>query len=465
MVAIDVVISNEHIGREVPSEHAVVEDDDVTMVDAYKSEAPAASSNNESAFSLSAMEWKERGNTLFQLKKLSESLEAYDHALKVLEQEESSSSQSTSALSISLFSNRALVLYKMRQFRLAEQESSKVLEMDPENVKGALVEERILRCKTTEANWPYSFYFSSKILFRPALLRRACSREGQHLDNKENKINSKTSIQDFLIPAIDDLKKALGVLDKDRLDQDETTPENAKTDNRKLTQECRKTLDRLEKEYRRMSRKEDRQQQQRHRNVFFNEEGNKHNENNPSKQQSKPTPENALGNIANGVYQSSTTHEKPRLLPGTVTTSAAQQKKDVMRLLLARQTMLKSLPSNGNSASSSPEGEAFFFLEWNWWVQWCLYVDFFYLQMIQQGESNKDNNNNKTRYNDNDMPDRVRRVLGLFPPGAVLADQPRVFSSQKKPMRCPTTMMTTMMMMIRRRTSFLILLGLSTIIP
>jgi ubiquitin C-terminal hydrolase len=240
-----------------------------------------------------------------------------------------------------------------------------------------------------------------------------------------------------LIPAIEDLQKALGVLDKERLNQDEMTSGKAKMDNRKLTQECRKTLDRLEKEYRRMSRMEDRQQQQQQcRPSLSNEqeqqlEGDQHSDINPQNQPPKMTSEVVLGSIANGFHHSSTAQQQPRTLPGTVVASAAQQKKDVMRLLLARKNMLKSLPSNGKGTSSSPEGEAFFLLDWNWWVQWCRYVDFFYLQMIQQGKSNR-NATSSSKHIDNSRLDRVRRVLELFPPGAFLADKSRVFSSQKK---------------------------------
>jgi tetratricopeptide (TPR) repeat protein len=137
MVAMDVLVGNEHVRRE--EQPSIVEDEDVTMDDAYKSNSTASINTNIASSSLSATEWKEQGNILFQQKKLSESLEAYGHALKALEQEESSSSSistSTSTLYISLFSNRALVLYKMRQFQLAEQESSKALMIDPDNVKG-----------------------------------------------------------------------------------------------------------------------------------------------------------------------------------------------------------------------------------------------------------------------------------------------------------------------------------------
>jgi hypothetical protein len=119
-------------------------------------------------------------------------------------------------------------------------------------------------------------------------------------------------------------------LDKERLNQDEMTSGKAKMDNRKLTQERRKTLDRLDKEYRRMSRMEDRQQQrQQCRPSLSNEqeqqlEGDQHSDNNPQNQPPKMTSEVVLDNIANGFHHSLTTQQQPRTLPGTVVASAAQ---------------------------------------------------------------------------------------------------------------------------------------------
>jgi tetratricopeptide (TPR) repeat protein len=176
MVAMDLVPINEPIQHEMPPEYAVVEDEDVAMDEDIRSEATTTYSNKQTESSLSATEWKEQGNTLFQQNKFAESLEAYTHALKSLEQGEPSTTPRTNevALVVSLFSNRALVLFKMRQFQLAEQECSKALEMDPDKVK--------------------------------VLFRRTCSREGQHFDNKENKNNRKKMTKDILIPAIDDLR-------------------------------------------------------------------------------------------------------------------------------------------------------------------------------------------------------------------------------------------------------------------
>lgn len=88
---------------------------------------------------LSALEWKERGNKLYSLGKLDEALEAYDCSIQGLE-EESISSSTSSSLAVLVWSNRALVLIKMRKFHQAEQASSKVLAMDPDNVKGMQAE-------------------------------------------------------------------------------------------------------------------------------------------------------------------------------------------------------------------------------------------------------------------------------------------------------------------------------------
>jgi tetratricopeptide (TPR) repeat protein len=81
---------------------------------------------------LTALEWKELGNKLTALKKFPQALKAYDCALQTLEKEEPNSP----LLTVPIWSNRALVLIKMRQFQAAEEASSKALEIDPTNVKG-----------------------------------------------------------------------------------------------------------------------------------------------------------------------------------------------------------------------------------------------------------------------------------------------------------------------------------------
>ncbi|KAG7366574.1 ubiquitin carboxyl-terminal hydrolase [Nitzschia inconspicua] len=339
---------------------------------------------------LSALEWKERGNKLIALKRFPEALDAYDCAIKALEQE--SISTDSSSLNIQVWSNRALVLLKLREFQQAEQAASKVLEMDPGNVK--------------------------------ALMRRASSREGQHFGidhNTSTNNRDKSFSEKILVPAIDDLQKALALLDKERVDQDESTPEHAKSSNKSLTAECRRILDRLEKEYRRLSRKEERQR--RLKNALSNdqlpeeEEVSQMDTARPTKKhREKPKPENM--NRING-FQLTTSAVPP----------PAQQKNDVVRLLLARQKMLRSIPKNGNTCSS-PEGEAFFLLDWNWWVQWCRYVDFFYLKMMKGGVSN--DKGATARYSSSNTPERVRCVLEFFPPGAVVADKPRYFSKNGK---------------------------------
>jgi tetratricopeptide (TPR) repeat protein len=164
MVAKDVVPINEPIQYEMPPEHAVVEEEDVAMDEDIRSEATTTCSNYQTKSSLSATEWKEQGNTLFQQNKFAESLEAYDHALKSLEHGEPSTAPHTNEMElvVSLFSNRALVLFKMRQFQLAEQECSKALEMDPDNVKGACfwkIKDSIFGQEATSSHFFDTFHF------------------------------------------------------------------------------------------------------------------------------------------------------------------------------------------------------------------------------------------------------------------------------------------------------------------
>ncbi|KAL3923587.1 MAG: hypothetical protein SGILL_001575 [Bacillariaceae sp.] len=78
--------------------------------------------------------------------------------------------------------------------------------------------------------------------------------------------------------------------------------------------------------------------------------------------------------------------------------------------------------------SSSRTGEAFFLLEWNWWVQWCRYVDFFYLQMSKKEKKDVGNEaeaNYKINNNNNNNHKRILQVLSYLPPGAELPVKPR----------------------------------------
>ncbi|CAJ1957286.1 unnamed protein product [Cylindrotheca closterium] len=71
--------------------------------------------------------------------------------------------------------------------------------------------------------------------------------------------------------------------------------------------------------------------------------------------------------------------------------TAAEMKQDILRLLMARK------------GSREQRGEeAFFILSWNWWRDWCRYVDFFY------------------HFAENDDRDRAKHVLQLLPSGATL---------------------------------------------
>jgi ubiquitin carboxyl-terminal hydrolase 4/11/15 len=81
----------------------------------------------------------------------------------------------------------------------------------------------------------------------------------------------------------------------------------------------------------------------------------------------------------------------------------SQRKRDVLRLLLARH-------QNGQVL----HGEAFYLLEWNWWVRWCRYVDFF--DVATNGTKKGAN----THIDNDHTIERTRRLLNYFPTGAAL---------------------------------------------
>ena len=84
--------------------------------------------------------------------------------------------------------------------------------------------------------------------------------------------------------------------------------------------------------------------------------------------------------------------------------SPSNQKKDVTKLLLNRQMAA--------TKQSTPPGEAFFLVEWNWWCRWCRHVDFFYTNGLGDSKNAKDSSYQEDK--------RVRMVLNMLPPDSVL---------------------------------------------
>ena len=180
-------------------------------------------------------------------------------------------------------------------------------------------------------------------LFNPfgtaVLYRRSLAREGRTFHSGGTNLSLQEH-KHYLVQAMDDLQICLNILDSGG-----TTQHGQK----QTKDACQQALDRLEKSYNQL-------EQQQH--------------------SSKTN-----GNTATD---------------STVAAQAgvSQQKKDVMRLLLARQIM-----------TPPPKGEAFFLLEWKWWCRWCRRVDFFYESESSQQQGSQE---------------RMDRVLKLLPPGAVL---------------------------------------------
>ena len=81
----------------------------------------------------------------------------------------------------------------------------------------------------------------------------------------------------------------------------------------------------------------------------------------------------------------------------------SQQKRDVLRLLLARYNNGKVRP-----------GEAFFLLEWNWWVRWCRHVDFF------DNAADSTKKCADTQAKDDRTVERTQHLLNYFLTGATL---------------------------------------------
>jgi tetratricopeptide (TPR) repeat protein len=83
--------------------------------------------NNDKA----ALQYKEQGNAYYGTKEYPKAAEAYQAGLDSL------LSSSSSILAIALRSNLAMTLLKLERFDLADMECSRILTVDPLNVKGA----------------------------------------------------------------------------------------------------------------------------------------------------------------------------------------------------------------------------------------------------------------------------------------------------------------------------------------
>jgi tetratricopeptide (TPR) repeat protein len=75
------------------------------------------------------VQWKERGNIHYGKKEYAEAAKAYETGLSLLE-------DSDGSLALALRANLAMVLLKLKEFKKAEDECSRILEKDPENTKG-----------------------------------------------------------------------------------------------------------------------------------------------------------------------------------------------------------------------------------------------------------------------------------------------------------------------------------------
>jgi tetratricopeptide (TPR) repeat protein len=79
-----------------------------------------------------AIEYKEKGNSFYSKKEFEKALEAYQLGLQVLDKD----STSSSVISVTLRSNQAMVLLKLRKYVQAESVCTEILQIDPNNTKG-----------------------------------------------------------------------------------------------------------------------------------------------------------------------------------------------------------------------------------------------------------------------------------------------------------------------------------------
>jgi len=339
-------------------------DDSASHLDNSTSKSPINNDATEIATNnvqvIAAAEWKEKGNTYFAKEDWKQAKEAYYSGLRALKLE----TQCDKLLEVALRANIALSHLKLLEYDRAEKECDQLILISPSNSK--------------------------------ALYRRACAREGLYFSQNNQKsiepddsISSSNNIDpsingqtrdctELLQGAINDLKQALFYLEKEQQKEERgqqqvksgSSPSSIRTTDKnqrnkknsiRMKMQCQRSLDRLQKEHDR-------------------------------REKLQPNSENEkLESTRNDDFILS----KKQL--------QSQQKRDVLRLLIARYQNGKVL-----------HGEAFFLLEWNWWVRWCRYVNFFDVNAYDTKKGCD------TRISDDQLAKRTQHVLAYLPRVATL---------------------------------------------
>uniref|UniRef100_A0A6S8PAR9 ubiquitinyl hydrolase 1 n=1 Tax=Amphora coffeiformis TaxID=265554 RepID=A0A6S8PAR9_9STRA len=265
-----------------------------------------------------AADFKTEGNAAFSNEHYEAALEAYNAGLQALEQGQIADSDTALNLKIILLNNRAMVMLRMKNFQGAEASCSVILEN--------------LKCPH-----PKAYH------------RRAMARE-----RLAETLQPEYQLQ-YFVAAKADLQAAMALLDAaENMDpNDKRKQQSAVVDAAKLLHQRLVTVQkaRKEKEARRAAADEAAKAEAA-----------------AEKKARKPTPH---------------VPRRPRRSPAVVVDgkpaaalrSPAQQRQDVLRLLLSRQTQIKDV---------SVEGEAFYIIDWYWWSDFCQHVDLFYKEEKDQ---------------------------------------------------------------------------------
>lgn len=320
----------------------------------------AAVSNN-----LTPEDWKILGNSLVKKKEWENALHAYRSGLSSLKK-----SSYNSDLESALRLNIAFALLKLQRYQKVEEECDRILLISPTNSK--------------------AFY------------RRAKSREGLYFSpsnqiEKNHSTIERKKKKDLLKAAIHDLQKSLELINKiDQRKYSSSIGSNIDNNtcsseaNRSMRLPCQRSLDRLEKEY-----------NCKWRNEQNDDELKKPNSDDKSVNKKKRESDRSDNLKGNNIQ--------------LVIASKSQQKQDILRLLLARQAILTATTVNVAAKHQNQkvlQGEALFLIEWNWFVKWCRFVDFF-------------NTSVPTTNKNLSSTERATTVLDLFLPGATVPLIPR----------------------------------------
>ena len=341
-----------------------------TLSSLNNNEVNVASTRNSSPVTKSAVEWKDEGNQLLSRKEYRQAMYAYEQALAV---------PSSPSVRATIQANCAQCLVKQKEYAEAEQVCSNILRQ-PQHAESILY----------------------KVYYRRALAREGLVQESQQQTSNNNTLKDPLQL---LQAAKKDLQESLATLEATA--QKTNMPAQEYDTLKIMVSMNAAKLAKLIKTTQQEKLKQKQEQQQKQKQAT--QPKTKQPIITPKKKQSSMSSFSSLDSFkssssATGAFQPMKLEAVPEDLP-----DPKSQRQDLVTLLAARHKGLQHLQSTQQQQQSSSlcvsaaHGEAFYVVNWQWWCDFCEYIDFFcWKQPPKQ------------------IPVIQSTLLSYFPPGAAV---------------------------------------------